>query len=289
MKKKAYIVSLIILPILVSLMPAYAADKAGEIVSLKGKSFIVRADKRLDAAVKDSLFLQDTVETDKSARMKILFADDSLLTLGEMSRVSVREYLTGDDKKRGQSVFRLLDGKVRTIVGKNAYEIHTPTAVAAARGTAFITWTGKIDDAEMKRLKAGNAVDPAEVAEALKGRYMTDNGIPVTCISLLKGIVDIRNIDPSVTGTEAVSEGNLCCVIQGMPPTRTSQTPKDLLTELMLMTGVEDSHGIERLEGIITTDELMVDIPVLPPIVQDPIVPSGIITEPPAPPEEQQR
>lgn len=289
MKKKACIASLLILPILASLMPAYAADKAGEVVSLKGKSFVVRAEKRLDAAVKDSLFLQDTVETDKSARIKILFVDDSLLTLGEMSRVSVREYLTGDEKKRGRSVFRLLDGKVRTIVGKNAFEIHTPTAVAAARGTAFITWAGRIDDTEMKKLKAGNAVDPAEVAEALKGRYMTDSGTPVTCISLLKGVVDIRNMDPSVSGTEPVSEGGLCCVIQGMPPTRAAQTPKELLMELMLMTGVEDSHGMERPEGIRTTDELIVDLPILPPIVQDPIVPSGIITEPPAPPEEQQR
>ena len=75
--------------------------------------------------------MQDTVATMKASKAKMLFNDDSILTLGESSKVVIKEYVYNKGKG-GTSVFNLLEGKMRSVVGKTKFQIHTPTAVAAA-------------------------------------------------------------------------------------------------------------------------------------------------------------
>lgn len=208
-----------------------SSDKAGEIRALKGKASIIRSDKAANASVKDTLLLMDIVETEKESRAKILFVDDSLLTLGEKSRLLVKEYLLGDDKKRGQSVFNLIDGKVRAIVGKNKLEIHTPTAVAAARGTVFVSWVNR----------EGSL--PSCMA-ALKGVQEGSS-----CLAVLKGVVDSGNKDTSVKGMEAVSGGFMNCVDKGMPPTKPVAIPPDCLKQLIEETTLNETPGLETPPG----------------------------------------
>ncbi len=208
-----------------------SSDKAGEIRALKGKASIIRSDKPVNAAVKDSLLLMDVVETEKDSKAKILFVDDSLLTLGEKSRLLVKEYLLGDDKKRGQSVFNLIDGKVRAIVGKNKLEINTPTAVAAARGTVFVTWVNKEGSSPACQAALGNVKEGA------------------SCLAVIKGVVDSSNKDSSVKGTEAVSGGYMNCTDKGMPPAKPVPIPPDCLKQLLADTTVEETPGLEVPQG----------------------------------------
>lgn len=198
---------------------AMTTDKIGEVNALKGKASIMRADKKLNANARDSVLLIDTVETEMSSRMKILFIDDSLLTLGERSKVSIKEYVLGDEKKRGQSIFALLDGRVRAVVGKNKLEIHTPTAVAAARGTILILW--------------------------MQGT----SGAPETCLALLKGSADASNINKAVKGTESVTEGNMTCVAKDMPPTKQERIPPALRKKLVESTDVDPEPDTDDPTG----------------------------------------
>jgi hypothetical protein len=71
----------------------------------------------------------------------MLFIDDSVLTLGEKSKVVVKEYVYSKEKG-GKSIFNLIDGKMKAVVGKAKFEVHTPTVVAAARGTVILIETG---------------------------------------------------------------------------------------------------------------------------------------------------
>jgi hypothetical protein len=71
----------------------------------------------------------------------MLFIDDSVLTLREKTKVVVKEYAYSKERG-GKSIFNLLDGKMKAVVGKAQFEVHTPTAVAAARGTVFLIETG---------------------------------------------------------------------------------------------------------------------------------------------------
>ena len=120
---------------------ALAKDDVGSVVAVRGKAVIDREHKAIEAKISDSIFINDTISTLEASRVKMLFIDDSVLTLGEKSKMVVKE-LIYSKVKMGGSVFNLVDGKMRAIVGKTNFEIHTPTAVAAARGTAGLFETG---------------------------------------------------------------------------------------------------------------------------------------------------
>ena len=118
-----------------------AADQeAGIVLTVKRNVFLIRDGQQEAAAAQSPLFLKDAVATDKGSRTKLFFSDDSILNLGELSHLVVEEYLYAAGQDRATSVYRLVEGSLRVVVGKSGLEIHTPTAVAAARGTKFIMW-----------------------------------------------------------------------------------------------------------------------------------------------------
>lgn len=95
----------------------------------------------------DEVLFKDVIETGTESRTKAFFIDDSVLTIGEKSRVEVTEHIYNPDQNQRSMVVNLFSGKVRALVSKafkgagSKFEIHTPTAVAAARGTYFVVWT----------------------------------------------------------------------------------------------------------------------------------------------------
>jgi hypothetical protein len=213
MRKRAWVLALMIL-----VFPALAAaaEDAGLIVALKGKAVVLRDNKTIDAILKDTIMLRDTVETKEASRLKMLFKDDSILTLSEKSRLVVREYLGAGDKKKGKSVFNLIEGKLRSLVGNNEFEVHTPTAVVAARGTFFITWTG------------------------------IEDGIPYSGIAVLEGVVEISNINPAILGVVRLERGTTSKVFQNKTPMPSLTTPKPLLEDLLDATELQSIPEVER-------------------------------------------
>ncbi len=163
-----------------------AAENVGAVVALKGGALIARDAKVIEAKLKDGILLNDGVETKEKSKAKMLFIDDSVLTLGEKSKVVIREFLYRKDRG-GKSIFNLIDGKIRSVVGKSEFEVHTPTAVAAARGTVIDFETGATD-----------------------GRAFTT----ITC---LEGEVDIRSIDPTISGKVSLRAGMTITVTAGHP------------------------------------------------------------------------
>lgn len=122
---------------------AIAKEDAGRVLAVKNKALIQRENNKLKAKAKQDILMQDTAFTMKASKLKLRFNDDSILTLGESSKVVIKEYVYNKGKV-GKSVFNLLDGRMRSVVGKTKFEIHTPTAVAAARGTIILTEVGMI-------------------------------------------------------------------------------------------------------------------------------------------------
>ncbi len=121
---------------------AYSTEEAGRVLAVKKNVYVIRNDNRGDAAAKMPILMNDAVETDEKSRTKLFFTDDSILSLGEMSRVEVEEYLYNSEENKSKSIYKLMDGYLKVVVGRSDLEIHTPTAVAAARGTKFIVVTG---------------------------------------------------------------------------------------------------------------------------------------------------
>lgn len=100
----------------------------------------------IPAKIQEGVLFKDVIETDRESRSKALLNDDSILTVGEHSRVEITEHIYDPNKGVRSVVLNLVKGKVRALVGKaftgsgSKFEIHTPTAVAAARGTYFIVF-----------------------------------------------------------------------------------------------------------------------------------------------------
>ena len=116
---------------------ASAAEAVGIVTAIKGNAIIKRGSEMLTAKLKGEVFVDDTISVAEFSRMKIKFTDDSVLTLYQNSSLNVKEYMYKNDGTKGRSVYRLIDGKLKSLVGKTNFEVHTATSVAAARGTHF--------------------------------------------------------------------------------------------------------------------------------------------------------
>jgi len=174
-------------------VPVSAAEQqVGSIRDLKGSAGILRSKDRLEARKNEAVFKADTVRTAGKSRAKLLFIDDSVVMVGENTSFVVTEYLRDS---KNISVFNLIDGVMNVIVGKSKFEVRTPTAVTAARGTSYLVWV-----------------------EGSK------TGLAVT-----EGRVDLREINAAPDKKILVPAGRTSYVEIGKPPVVATRTNPDLI------------------------------------------------------------
>jgi len=173
--------------LVVAAVPAFAIEKAGDVVSVRGKAIIERKAGKEDARVAAALQESDSVVTRDRSRVKMLFRDDSILTLGANSKLVIKKYLYSPGSKRAESIYELADGRLRSVVGGAGFKVTTPTAFAAARGTVFTV------------------------------AYNMETG--TTEITVVEGSVEVRNINAEVAGSQVVGAGQSTTVTGNKPPT----------------------------------------------------------------------
>ena len=194
----------------------YAEEDVGIVVALKGRAEIQRENRKIEAVLKGSILLKDTVQTKAASRAKMLFRDDSILTLGENSRVVIKDYLYAEGRKKGKTVFNLVDGKLRSLVGNNEFEVHTPTVVVAARGTYFITWT--------------------EIEE----------GVPVSGVAVIEGAVEMWSINTAIKGVVKIERGMMSKGAMNKTPTPVMPAPATVMKELIEATELQGIPEAEK-------------------------------------------
>jgi hypothetical protein len=171
-----------------SLGRAGAEDSIGMFTTIEGTVRVTHlaTSQTLEAKINDEVFFRDVIETGTESRTKAFLEDESILSVGENSRVEVSEYVYHPEDNVRSAVIKLLDGKLRALVAKafkgpgSKFEIHTPTAVAAARGTYFVVWsqegasgivnigeTGRVDFTSQGKTVP---VDPGHYSVALPGQ-----------------------------------------------------------------------------------------------------------------------
>lgn len=188
MKKYLSVIILCLVYLLASTGEVKAAYEAGKVLAVRKKVYLIRNEARTNAEPQMQLFLKDAIETDKKSRAKLFFSDDSILNLGELSRVSVEEYIYSPDRERSKSVYRLVNGYLKVVVGRSDLEIHTKTALTAARGTEFIVW--------------------------IEGRGSSRR----TCAFVSGGSITMRNVNEEISGELLVEQGKVSCVPINKPP-----------------------------------------------------------------------
>jgi len=193
MKKKEVLSILISLTVIFAFAAAsLGSDDAGQILAVKKDVYRIRGNSQDAAKPKMGIAMKDSVATDKDSRTKLFFNDDSILNLGELSKVEVKEYLYSPEKQRSKSIYNLIDGSLKVIVGRSDLEVHTASAVAAARGTKFIMFK----ESDIKK------------ADGNKDR---------TCLMTLEGTVEFRLKPEAITASTKrdkimVKEGMMSCL-----------------------------------------------------------------------------
>ena len=192
MKNERFTVSLFAAALLLSPALASAGDTGsggvGVYTAVMGKVTVTHPGEARVLPVKlhDEVLFKDVIQTDKESRTKAFFQDDSILTVGENSRVEITEYIYNPDTNLRRSVVKVMQGQVRALVSKvfksngSRFEVHTPSAVAAARGTYFTVWhengqSGIINVGESGRVDFTSggvtvAVDPGQFSLAEHGQ-----------------------------------------------------------------------------------------------------------------------
>jgi hypothetical protein len=141
---RAWIVAFVLC--LVAGMPARAAD-IGQIKTAKGAVTIERGGQSIPAKTGMRVSIADVVKTGPDASVGITMSDNSLLSAGPNSIISLDRYEFDPTTGRGRFDASLASGSLAVVSGRiakqspEAMTVRTPFAVLGVRGTEFAVST----------------------------------------------------------------------------------------------------------------------------------------------------
>jgi ferric-dicitrate binding protein FerR (iron transport regulator) len=178
---------------------AGAQARAGTIKEMRGSANVQRNSRSIAAVAAMPILVGDKLETSRQSSVTVELVDGSQLILSDASSVVIDHTLT----RAADSTIELFKGKLRSIVNIAAgrlpgFEVHTPNAVAAVRGTDFDT-------------------------QYIEGKPCP--GFPqclrYTDVGVSKGVVEVRNptsLKPSSVRVTAGYETTVPCELPPAPP-----------------------------------------------------------------------
>lgn len=122
---------------------AHAAD-IGQVKIAKGQVTIERQGQSMPAAVGARLQVADLVKTGADGSVGITMDDDSLLSAGPNSALSLDNYAFDSTTNQGRLDTSLNKGTLSVISGRiakqtpDAMTVRTPNAILGVRGTEFV-------------------------------------------------------------------------------------------------------------------------------------------------------
>lgn len=127
---------------------AASAAEIGQIKVAKGQVAIERQGKSSSATVGTRLQASDVVRTGADSSVGITMDDDSLLSAGPNSVLSLDRYAFDATTNQGRFDTSLNKGTLAVISGRmakqspDAMKVRTPTAILGVRGTEFVVSAG---------------------------------------------------------------------------------------------------------------------------------------------------
>jgi hypothetical protein len=122
---------------------AFAGD-AGQIKTARGSARIERDGRLIPAVPGAQLRQSDSIVTGADGTVGVTLADNSLLSIGPNSVMSLDRYTYDAATEEGRMDASLKKGTLAVISGKlvkhtpGAMRIHTPSSIMGVRGTNFI-------------------------------------------------------------------------------------------------------------------------------------------------------
>ncbi|MDH3402453.1 MAG: FecR domain-containing protein [Acidobacteriota bacterium] len=121
-----------------------AETPIGSVKEVSGAAFIHSGGARRAAALAGPVFRDDTLETGANGALGVLFVDDSRLSLGPDTSLTIDEYVFTPAAKKGSFVSRLGRGTLLYVSGliaklsPQSAAIETPVGTVGIRGTKLL-------------------------------------------------------------------------------------------------------------------------------------------------------
>ncbi len=139
--KKFFRLTIVLLAVFIYYSPAIADAPIGRIIAITHEAFAERQGKTVPLRLKDDVFLNDTLRTTNDGKVQVFFNDDSLMTLGADTVLSMVNY-----QEDGPPAFmaQLDQGLAKFVTGNitqkspEAFKVRTPEIVIDVRGTAIV-------------------------------------------------------------------------------------------------------------------------------------------------------
>ncbi|MDR0828398.1 MAG: FecR family protein [Desulfovibrio sp.] len=118
---------------------AFAAPEAGRVITLTPGVTVQRGGQTLPLKMQDIVEPGDTLRTDATGRVRVLFSDDGSIALGSNTVFTLEKYVAEGSKANFTG--RMAKGLLRSITGKiveqnpEGFKLLTPEATVGIRGT----------------------------------------------------------------------------------------------------------------------------------------------------------
>lgn len=123
---------------------AATPEHAGIVKTLAGDVVIVRNDKVIKAAQNMKLMQGDVVSTGSGGKVGLILEDDTVISMGSNSRISIESFMFQPSEKKLSLIARFFKGTASFISGQIAklapdkVRVETPHATVGMRGTHFL-------------------------------------------------------------------------------------------------------------------------------------------------------
>jgi hypothetical protein len=124
-----------------NMSPAIAGQFSGLVKSVQGSPVIIRGTESIIAREGMEIVKGDIIETDAHGTVAVVFSDDTVISMGPETRISVDDYVFEPLEKKLSFVARIIRGTVSYLSGQiakiapEAVRISIPAAVIGVRGT----------------------------------------------------------------------------------------------------------------------------------------------------------
>ena len=116
----------------------------GRIKSAAGEATVVSGEQRRAATVGQPVYMREILETGADGALGVVFADESRLTLGADTSLTIDEYVFVPEHGDGSFITRMTRGSLLYVSGliaklkPESSVVETPEATIGIRGTRFL-------------------------------------------------------------------------------------------------------------------------------------------------------
>jgi hypothetical protein len=146
-----------------------AAQEAGRVITLTPGVTVQRGGQTLPLKVRDIVEPGDTLRTDATGRVRVLFSDDGSIALGSNTDFTLEAYVAEGSK--ASFTGRMAKGLLRSITGKiveqnpSGFALSTPEATVGIRGSIV-------------SMRSGNGSTSVYVENTLRQVYVNGTNVP---------------------------------------------------------------------------------------------------------------